>query len=118
GNCSCRSAFSVMTSLGGPGLVGNCANSHLGSRTGSVEAPRQAMQNFLKTTVLLAGMTALFIGVGYMIGGTSGMMIAFGVAVATNVFAYWNSDKMVLSMQGARPVDPRTAPDLYRMVEA
>jgi len=76
------------------------------------------MQNFLKTTVLLAGMTALFIGVGYMIGGTSGMMIAFGVAVATNVFAYWNSDKMVLSMQGARPVDPRTAPDLYRMVEA
>ena len=75
------------------------------------------MQNFFKTSVLLAGLTALFVGVGYMIGGTSGMMIAFGVAVAMNLFAYWNSDKMVLSMQGARPVDPRSAPDLYRMVE-
>jgi heat shock protein HtpX len=75
------------------------------------------MQNFFKTSLLLAALTALFMAVGYLIGGTSGMMIAFGVAVVMNLFSYWNSDKMVLSMQGARPVDARTAPDLYRMVE-
>lgn len=75
------------------------------------------MMNTLRTTILLAGMTALFMGVGYLIGGTGGMMIAFAVAVATNAFAYWNSDKMVLSMQGAREVDPRAAPDLYAMTE-
>jgi heat shock protein HtpX len=75
------------------------------------------MFNFFRTSVLLAALTALFMAVGYMIGGTSGMMIAFGVAVATNLFSYWNSDKLVLSMQQARPVDPRSAPELYRMVE-
>ncbi|SFZ86701.1 Heat shock protein. Metallo peptidase. MEROPS family M48B [Devosia enhydra] len=75
------------------------------------------MGNFLRTTVLLAGMTALFMAVGYFIGGTSGMAIAFMVAAGTNLFAYWNSDKMVLRMQGARPVDRRSAPDLYHMVD-
>lgn len=74
------------------------------------------MINALRTTILLAGLTALFMGVGYLIGGTSGMMIALAVAVATNVFAFWNSDKLVLSMQGAREIDPRRAPDLYEMV--
>jgi len=75
------------------------------------------MMNTLRTTVLLAGMTALFMGVGYLIGGTSGMMIALLVALATNAFAYWNSDRLVLSMQGAHEIDPRRAPDLYEMVQ-
>lgn len=75
------------------------------------------MLNFLRTGVLFAVLTALFMAVGYFIGGTSGMLIAFGVAAVTNLFSYWNSDKMVLSMQGAREVDPRSAPDLYEMVE-
>lgn len=74
------------------------------------------MLNTLRTTVLLAALTALFMGVGYLIGGTSGMMIALGVAVVTNLFGYWNSDKMVLRMQNAEPIDERSAPDLYRMV--
>lgn len=71
--------------------------------------------NALRTTILLAGMTALFMGVGYLIGGTGGMMMALAFAVATNAFAYWNSDKLVLSMQGARQIDPRSAPELYEM---
>ena len=75
------------------------------------------MLNFLRTGILFAVLTALFMAVGYFIGGTSGMMIAFGVAAVTNLFAFWNSDKMVLSMQGAHEVDPRSAPDLYNMVE-
>jgi heat shock protein HtpX len=55
--------------------------------------------------------------VGYFIGGTSGMFIAFGVAAAMNIFSYWNADKLVLSMQGARPIGARSAPELHRMVE-
>ncbi|AKR57475.1 Zn-dependent protease [Devosia sp. H5989] len=75
------------------------------------------MLNAVRTGVLLAALTALFMGVGYLIGGSSGMMIALGVAVVTNLFGYWNADKMVLRMQNAQPVDPRSAPDLYNMVE-
>lgn len=74
------------------------------------------MLNFFRTSVLLAGMTALFMGVGYLIGGTSGMMIALGVAAVTNLFGYWNSDKLVLRMQNAREVDPRQLPELHGMV--
>jgi heat shock protein HtpX len=73
--------------------------------------------NYLKTAILLAGMTALFVGIGYMIGGPTGMLIALCVAVAMNAFAYWNSDRMVLSMYGAREVDARSAPSLYGTVE-
>jgi heat shock protein HtpX len=72
--------------------------------------------NYFKTAMLLAGLTALFMGVGYLIGGASGAMIALVVAAGMNVFAYWNSDKAVLSMAGAQEVDARTAPDLYNMV--
>jgi len=68
----------------------------------------------LKTFTLLAAMTALFMGVGYLIGGTAGMAVAFVVAAAMNFFAYWNSDKIVLSMQGAREVDPATASPMLR----
>jgi heat shock protein HtpX len=72
--------------------------------------------NYLRTAILLAGLTALFMGVGYLIGGQSGMVIAFVIAAAMNLFSYWNSDKLVLSMAGAHEVDARAAPDLYAMV--
>ena len=72
---------------------------------------------YFRTAMLLAAMTALFMGVGYLIGGQTGMMIAFLVAAAMNLFAYWNSDKMVLSMYGAREVDERAAPELYGLVQ-
>ena len=72
--------------------------------------------SYFKTAVLLAGMTALFMGVGYLIGGSGGAFVALLIAAATNVYAYWNSDRAVLSMHGAQPVDVRSAPDLYRMV--
>jgi heat shock protein HtpX len=75
------------------------------------------MFNMFRTFVLLAGMTALFMVVGYFIGGTGGMMIALAVAAVTNLFAYWNSDKMVLRMQNAVPVERSRAPELYDMVE-
>jgi heat shock protein HtpX len=72
--------------------------------------------NYLKTTILLAGLTALFMGVGYLIGGQSGALIALVIAAGMNIFSYWNSDKMVLSMHGAHQVDESSAPDLVRMV--
>ncbi|MCE9648013.1 MAG: zinc metalloprotease HtpX [Parvibaculum sp.] len=72
--------------------------------------------NSFKTAILLAAMTALFMGLGYLIGGASGAMIAFFVAAAMNLFAYWNSDKMVLSMHGATRVDEATAPAYVRLV--
>ncbi len=72
--------------------------------------------NYFRTAILLAGLTALFMGVGFLIGGASGAMIAFVVAAGMNLFAYWNSDKMVLSQQGAQEIDARSAPDLYQMV--
>lgn len=75
------------------------------------------MSSYLRTAVLLAGMTALFLGIGYLIGGQGGIVIAFAVAVAMNVFAYWNSDKVVLRMYGARQVDARTAPEYHAIVE-
>lgn len=73
--------------------------------------------NFTRTAVLLAGMTALFLGVGYLIGGPGGTVIAFLLALGMNAFAYWNSDRMVLRMYGAREVDASTAPGLYGIVE-
>jgi heat shock protein HtpX len=72
--------------------------------------------NYLRTAILLAGLTALFMGVGYLIGGPNGALIAFVVAAAMNLFSYWNSDKLVLSMHGAQEVDERSAPDLFRLV--
>ena len=71
---------------------------------------------YFRTAILLAALTALFMGIGYLIGGQSGMVIAFLVAAATNLFAYSRSDKMVLSMYGAREVDERAAPELYGLI--
>ncbi|RLQ88977.1 zinc metalloprotease HtpX [Notoacmeibacter ruber] len=73
--------------------------------------------NYVKTAMLIAFMTALFMGVGFLIGGRGGMLIAFGVAVVMNLFSYWNADKLVLKMHGARQVDAQSAPGFYRMVE-
>jgi heat shock protein HtpX len=72
--------------------------------------------NTLRTAMLLAVMTALFMGVGYLIGGSGGMMIALVIAAGTNLFTYWNADKMVLAMNGAVEVDERTAPEYYGIV--
>ena len=72
--------------------------------------------NYLRTTILLAGLTALLMGVGYLLGGPNGAAIAFVVAAATNFFAYWKGDQLVLSTQGAREVDERTDPELVHIV--
>lgn len=63
------------------------------------------MMNSVRTGMLLAALTALFMGVGYMIGGGAGMALAFVFAAGANFFAYWNSDKMVLRMYRAQEVD-------------
>lgn len=72
--------------------------------------------NYFRTALLLAGLTGLFMAVGFLIGGQSGMLIALLVAGGMNLFAYWSADKLVLSMHGAQEVDPASAPDLYAMV--
>ena len=72
--------------------------------------------SYLRTAILLAGLTALFMGVGYLLGGWSGLVIAFFIAVAMNAFTYWNGDKLVLSMHGAQEVDEHTAPELVHVV--
>jgi heat shock protein HtpX len=72
--------------------------------------------NYVRTAILLAGLTALFMAVGFVIAGETGALIALLIAAAMNLFSYWNSDKLVLSMHGAHVVDAATAPDLYRLV--
>lgn len=74
--------------------------------------------NYFRTSLLLAALTALFMGVGYLIGGTGGMLLALVFAIGTNAFAFWNSDKMVLRMHGAEPVTRASAPELWDMVAA
>ena len=83
----------------------------------AVDTEQIYQMNYLKTAILLAGITALFVGIGFMLGGPVGMLIALGIAVAMNAFAYWNSDRMMLSMYGATKVDARSAPGLYGTVE-
>ena len=75
------------------------------------------MKNFARTFVLLAAMTGLFLAVGYMLGGEAGMVIAFLFAAGMNLFAYWNSDRMVLRMYRAQPVERADAPGYYGIVE-
>ncbi|EWY42417.1 heat shock protein HtpX [Skermanella stibiiresistens SB22] len=74
------------------------------------------MTSYFRTATLLAGMTALFLVIGYLIGGQGGMVMALLFAVGTNLFAYWNADKMVLRMYGAREVDGTTAPQFHGLV--
>ncbi len=72
--------------------------------------------NIFKVGVLLAVMTAIFVGMGWLIGGTAGMAFAFVIAIGMNVFSFWNSDKLVLRMHGAEEVDAHSAPAFYKMV--
>jgi heat shock protein HtpX len=72
--------------------------------------------NYFRTALLLAALTALFMGVGFLIGGEGGALIALLIAGGMNLFAYWNSDKLVLSMHGAQEVTEAEAPELYRIV--
>lgn len=74
------------------------------------------MFNGVKTAMLMAAITALFIAIGGLIGGHRGMMLALFFALAMNFFSYWYSDKMVLRMYNAQEVDETTAPQFYRMV--
>lgn len=74
------------------------------------------MNNWFRTTLLMAALTGLFVGCGYLIGGGTGMVIAFLLAAAMNFFAYWNADRMVLSMYGAREIGRDDAPELHRLL--
>jgi heat shock protein HtpX len=74
------------------------------------------MFNLLKTAVLMAAITALFMALGSVLGGRQGMMIALVVALGMNFFSYWFSDKLVLKMYNAQEVDESSAPQFYRMV--
>jgi heat shock protein HtpX len=74
------------------------------------------MFNWVKTAMLMAAITALFIVIGGMIGGSRGMAIALVIALGMNFFSYWFSDKMVLRMYNAQEVDETSAPQFYRMV--
>jgi heat shock protein HtpX len=72
--------------------------------------------NYVKTAMLLAVLTAIFVALGGLVGGGTGMVVAFIVAMGMNFFSYWNSDKMVLRMYGAREVDATSAPEYYGVV--
>lgn len=73
--------------------------------------------NYVKTAMLLAVLTAIFVALGGLVGGQTGMLIAFFIALAMNLFSLWNSDKMVLRMYGAHEVDARSAPEYYDIVK-
>ncbi|HEV2574024.1 zinc metalloprotease HtpX [Methylocella sp. CPCC 101449] len=72
--------------------------------------------NIMRTAILLAAMTAIFVVVGALMGGRTGMMIALAIAAATNLYALWNSDRMALASTNAHEVDATMAPDLVNMV--
>jgi heat shock protein HtpX len=74
------------------------------------------MGNLFRTGALLAALTALFMGVGWLIGGSGGMLIALILAAAGNLFAYWNADRIVLAAYDARPIAQAEAPRLYEII--
>ncbi|MBI9084000.1 MAG: zinc metalloprotease HtpX [Desulfobacterales bacterium] len=75
------------------------------------------MGNRIRTTILLAVMTAFFLWIGQLIGGRQGMIIALILAAGMNFFSYWYSDKVVLRMYRAQEVGPGEAPELYGLVQ-
>jgi heat shock protein HtpX len=77
-----------------------------------------SMNNLLRTGFLITALTALFMGAGWLIGGAEGMVIALLVGAATNLFAYWNADRVVLAAYGARPIARAEAPKLFDDVAA
>ena len=74
------------------------------------------MFNLLKTAVLMAAITALFMLIGGYVGGRQGMVVALLIALGLNFFSYWFSDKLVLKMYNAREVDETSAPQFHRMI--
>src|SRR5713226_8931697 len=72
--------------------------------------------SMFKTTALLAALTGLIMLIGGIVGGRSGLEIAFVFAIGMNFFSYWFSDKMVLRAYGAQPLDASSAPELYAIV--
>ena len=72
---------------------------------------------YARTALLLAGLTGLFLVLGFLLGGEAGMVLAFVLALAMNLFAYWNSDRMVLAMTGAREIGRADAPGFHGIVE-
>lgn len=76
------------------------------------------MTSMIKTGLLMAALTAVFMVAGQVLGGNSGMMIALVMALGMNFFAYWFSDSMALKMSGAQEVSQSEAPELHRMVES
>lgn len=75
------------------------------------------MGNRIRTTILLAVMTAFFLWIGQLIGGRQGMIIALVLAAGMNFFSYWYSDKMVLRLYRAQEVGPGQAPELFALVQ-
>jgi len=75
------------------------------------------MFNLLKTAVLMAAITALFMAIGSVLGGRQGMMLALLIALGMNFFSYWFSDALVLKMYNAQQVDETSAPQFYRMIQ-
>ncbi len=73
--------------------------------------------NTMRTGLLMAALMGLFLAAGYLLGREQGMLIAFVMAAGMNLLAYWNADKMVLRMHGARQVDRQSEPEFYGMVE-
>ena len=74
------------------------------------------MNNQIKTTVLLAVLTAFIIWIGQLLGGRQGMVIALVLAAGMNFFSYWYSDKLVLKMYRAREATPQQAPEIFDLV--
>jgi heat shock protein HtpX len=73
--------------------------------------------NVARTGLLLAALTGLFLACGWLLGGSQGVVLALVIALATNAFTYWNSDRMVLRMHNAHPLSSATAPELYDLVQ-
>jgi heat shock protein HtpX len=69
--------------------------------------------NMLKTTMLLAALTTLFMALGYTLGGSGGAVLSLLVAAGMNLFTYWNADKIVLKMHNAREVDAQSEPNFH-----
>ena len=90
---------------------------HTGSIGTTFTKEKMSMGNQLKTTLLLAAMTAFIVVVGNLLGGRQGMIIALVLAAGMNFFSYWYSDKIVLKMYQAREATPQEAPELYGMVQ-
>jgi heat shock protein HtpX len=83
---------------------------------GVVFVLEEGLMGYVRTGILMAAMTALVLGLGLLLGGQGGLVIALAIAAGMNLYALWNSDKAVLRQQGARAVDAATAPDLVGMV--